>query len=160
MFITLINVILFKIKSMNIAIGNDHAGTAYKFSIIKYLEENGNQVINFGTDKEESMDYPDAIHPVAEAVESGKADLGIIICGSGNGAAMTANHHKKIRAAICWNDELVALARQHNNANILSIPARFVSEEDSIQFVKTFLSTDFEGGRHQKRIDKIPTDNC
>ena len=160
MFITLINVILFKIISMNIAIGNDHAGTTYKFNIIKYLEENGNQVINFGTDKEESMDYPDAIHPVAEAVESGKADLGIIICGSGNGAAMTANHHKKIRAALCWNDELVALARQHHNANILSIPARFVSQEDSIQFVKTFLSTDFEGGRHQKRIDKIPTDNC
>ena len=160
MFITLINVILFKISNMNIAIGNDHAGTTYKFKIIDYLTENGNQVINFGTDNEESMDYPDAIHPVAEAVESGKADLGIIICGSGNGAAMTANHHKKIRAALCWNDELVALARQHNNANILSIPARFVSEEDSIQFVKTFLSTDFEGGRHQKRIDKIPTDNC
>ena len=159
MFITLINVILFKILNMNIAIGNDHAGTTYKFKIIKHLEENGNQVINFGTDNEESMDYPDAIHPVAEAVESGKADLGIIICGSGNGAAMTANHHKKIRAALCWNDELVALARQHNNANILSIPARFVSQEDSIQFVKTFLSTDFEGGRHQKRIDKIPTDN-
>jgi ribose 5-phosphate isomerase B len=160
MFITLINVILFKIFNMNIAIGNDHAGTTYKFKIIEYLKKNGNQVINFGTDNEESMDYPDTIHPVAEAVESGKADLGIIICGSGNGAAMTANHHKNIRAALCWNDELVALARQHNNANILSIPARFVSEEDSIQFVKTFLSTDFEGGRHQKRIDKIPTDNC
>jgi ribose 5-phosphate isomerase B len=160
MFITLINVILFKIFNMNIAIGNDHAGTTYKFKIIEYLKNNGIQVINFGTDNEESMDYPDTIHPVAEAVESGKADLGIIICGSGNGAAMTANHHKKIRAALCWNNELVALARQHNNANILSIPARFVSEEDSIQFVKTFLSTDFEGGRHQKRIDKIPTDNC
>lgn len=160
MFITLINVILFKILSMTVAIGNDHAGTNYKFKIIDYLKKNGNQVINFGTDTEESMDYPDAIHPVAEAVESGKADFGIIICGSGNGAAMTANHHKKIRAALCWNDELVALARQHNNANILSIPARFVSEEDSIQFVKTFLSTGFEGGRHQTRIDKIPTDNC
>lgn len=160
MFITLINVILLKILNMNIAIGNDHAGTSYKFEIVKYLKDNGIEVMNFGTDKEESMDYPDAIHPVAEAVESGKADLGIIICGSGNGAAMTANHHKKIRAALCWNDELVALARQHNDANILSIPARFVSLEDSIQFVKTFLNTDFEGGRHQKRIDKIPTDNC
>jgi len=145
---------------MNIAIGNDHAGTTYKFEIIDYLDKKGINVINFGTDNEDSMDYPDAIHPVAEAVESGKVDLGIIICGSGNGAAMTANHHKKIRAALCWNDELVALARQHNNANILSIPARFVSLEDSLQFVKTFLSTDFEGGRHQKRIDKIPTDNC
>ena len=105
------------------------------------------------------MDYPDTIHPVAEAVESGAADLGIIICGSGNGAAMTANHHKKIRAALCWNDELVSLARQHNDANILSIPARFVSKEDALQFVKTFLNTKFEGGRHQTRIDKIPTDN-
>lgn len=160
MFITLINVILFKTYKMNIAIGNDHAGTNYKFKIIDYLKENGDQVINFGTDTEDSMDYPDAIHPVAEAVESGKADLGIIICGSGNGAAMTANHHKKIRAALCWTEELVSLARQHNNANILSIPARFVSIEDSIEFVKTFLSTDFEGGRHQKRIDKIPTDHC
>ena len=115
-------------------------------------------MLNFGTDTEESMDYPDAIHPVAEAVESGKADLGIIICGSGNGAAMTANHHQKIRAALCWNDELVSLARLHNDANILSIPARFVSEQDSLQFVKTFLNTAFEGGRHKNRIDKIPTD--
>ena len=145
---------------MKIAIGNDHAGTLYKFKIMDYLKDQGIEVINFGTDKEESMDYPDTIHPVAEAVESGNADLGIIICGSGNGAAMTANHHKKIRAALCWNNELVSLARQHNNANILSIPARFVSQEDSIHFVKTFLNTEFEGGRHQKRIDKIPTDNC
>ena len=151
---------MFKNQDMNIAIGNDHAGTGYKFKIIDYLKQQGYTVDNFGTDTEESMDYPDAIHPVAEAVESGKASLGIIICGSGNGAAMTANHHQKIRAALCWNDELVALARQHNDANILSIPARFVSEEDSIQFVKTFLSTKFEGGRHQKRINKIPTDNC
>ena len=160
MFITLINVILLKNTNMTIAIGNDHAGTSYKFEIVNYLKNNGNEVLNFGTDNEDSMDYPDTIHPVAEAVESGKADLGIIICGSGNGAAMTANHHKKIRAALCWNNELAALARQHNNANILSIPARFVSLDDSIEFVKTFINTDFEGGRHQKRIDKIPTDNC
>lgn len=160
MFITLITVILCKISDMNIAIGNDHAGTSYKFKIVEYLENSGNEVLNFGTDTEESMDYPDAIHPVAEAVESGKADLGIIICGSGNGAAMTANHHQKIRAALCWNDELVSLARQHNDANILSIPARFVSEQDSLQFVKTFLNTAFEGGRHKNRIDKIPTDCC
>ena len=143
---------------MKLAIGNDHAGTEYKFEIVNYLKDNGIEVANFGTNDTESMDYPDAIHPVAEAVESGNADLGIIICGSGNGAAMTANHHKKIRAALCWNDELVALARQHNDANILSIPARFVSKEDALQFVKTFLSTDFEGGRHQTRIDKIPTE--
>lgn len=145
---------------MNIAIGNDHAGTTYKYNIVEYLKSIGIKVVNFGTNDENSMDYPDAIHPVAEAVESGKADLGIIICGSGNGAAITANHHKGIRAALCWNNELVALARQHNNANILSIPARFVTQADSIEFVKTFLETDFEGGRHQQRIDKIPLDNC
>jgi len=142
---------------MNIAIGNDHAGTTYKFKIVEYLENKDINVINFGTDDDQSMDYPDTIHPVAEAVESGIADLGIIICGSGNGAAMTANHHQKIRAALCWNNELVSLARQHNDANILSIPARFVSEEDALQFVKTFINTEFEGGRHQLRIDKIPT---
>ena len=145
---------------MNIAIGNDHAGTKYKFEIVKHLENKGIKVYNFGTDDESSMDYPDAIHPVAEAVESGKADLGIILCGSGNGAAMTANHHKDIRAALCWTDELVALARQHNDANVLSIPARFVSQDEALKFVDTFLNTSFEGGRHKKRIDKIPVDNC
>jgi len=145
---------------MNIAIGNDHAGTIYKFEIIKKLELKNIHVLNFGTDKEESMDYPDAIHPVAEAVETGKATFGIILCGSGNGAAMTANHHKKIRAALCWNNELVALARQHNNANILSIPARYVSLEDALLFVETFLNTEFEGGRHLKRVNKIPNKNC
>jgi len=144
---------------MKLAIGNDHAGTEYKFAIVSYLKDKGIEVENFGTDDDQSMDYPDTIHPVAEAIESGNADLGIIICGSGNGAAMTANHHKKIRAALCWNDELVSLARLHNDANILSIPARFVSKEDALQFVKTFLNTKFEGGRHQTRIDKIPTDN-
>ena len=144
---------------MKIAIGNDHAGTSYKFEIKKLLESQGIEVMNFGTDLEESMDYPDAIHPVAEAVENGDADLGIILCGSGNGAAMTANHHRKIRAALCWNNELVELARQHNDANILSIPARFVSLEDSLKFVNTFLNTEFEGGRHQNRINKIPSAN-
>lgn len=142
---------------MKIAIGNDHAGTNYKFEIKKALENQGIGVLNFGTDSEESMDYPDAIHPVAEAVERGDADLGIILCGSGNGAAMTANHHQNIRAALCWNNELVSLARQHNDANVLSIPARFVSLEESLNFVQTFLNTEFEGGRHKTRIDKIPT---
>ncbi len=145
---------------MNIAIGNDHAGTSYKFKIIESLKEKGVEVLNFGTDNEDSMDYPDAIHPVAEAVETKKADLGIILCGSGNGAAMTANHHKNIRAALCWNNELVALARQHNDANILSIPARFVSLEEALEFVNTFLNTEFEGGRHQRRVEKIPSENC
>jgi len=141
---------------MTIAIGNDHAGTDYKFEIIKYLEAKGYKILNFGTDTSDSMDYPDTIHLVADAVEQKKANLGIIICGSGNGAAMTANHHRNIRAALCWTNELVSLARLHNDANILSIPARFVSLDDAIQFVKTFLNTKFEGGRHQNRIDKIP----
>lgn len=145
---------------MKIAIGNDHAGTLYKFEIVKLLESKGIEVTNYGTDDEKSMDYPDAIHPVAEAVETGAADFGIILCGSGNGAAMTANHHKNIRAALCWTDELVSLARQHNDANVLSIPSRFVSLEDALQFVETFLNTSFEGGRHKKRIDKIPVSNC
>ena len=139
-----------------IAIGNDHAGTHYKFQIIKLLEKQGYTVLNFGTDTMDSMDYPDSIHPVAEAVESGKAACGIIICGSGNGAQITANKHQGIRAGLVWNKELVSLARQHNNANILAIPARFVSLEDSLDFVKIFLHTDFEGGRHQKRVEKIP----
>ncbi|MFK5889601.1 MAG: RpiB/LacA/LacB family sugar-phosphate isomerase [Flavobacteriaceae bacterium] len=141
---------------MTIAIGNDHAGTDYKFEIIKKLEYKGYKVLNFGTDTKDSMDYPDTIHKVAEAVENKKATLGIILCGSGNGAAMTANHHKKIRAALCWNNELVALARQHNDANILSIPARFVSLKEALLFVDTFLNTAFEGGRHLRRVNKIP----
>lgn len=141
---------------MTIAIGNDHAGTQYKFEIVKFLEKKGYKVLNFGTDTDESMDYPDSIHPVANAVESGEADFGITLCGSGNGAQMAANKHQGIRAALCWNNELVALARAHNNANILSIPARFVTEQQALDFVDIFLTTEFEGGRHQTRIDKIP----
>jgi len=140
---------------MIIAIGNDHAGTQYKFEIIKHLEKKGYKILNFGTDTDDSMDYPDAIHPTAEAVESGKALLGIILCGSGNGAQMTANKHQGIRAALCWNNELVTLTRQHNNSNILTIPARFVSLQQAIGFVDIFISTDFEGGRHANRVHKI-----
>lgn len=140
----------------SIAIGNDHAGTQYKFEIIKLLESQDIKVLNFGTNTDDSMDYPDSIHPVADAIESGLVDYGIILCGSGNGAAITANKHQKVRAALCWNNELVSLARKHNDANILSIPARYVSEQQALGFVKTFLSTEFEGGRHQNRVDKIP----
>lgn len=140
---------------MTIAIGNDHAGTQYKFEIVKFLEKKGYKVLNFGTDTDESMDYPDTIHPVANAVESGEADFGITLCGSGNGAQMAANKHQGIRAALCWNNELVALARAHNNANVLSIPARFISVQQALSFVEIFLTTEFEGGRHQTRIDKI-----
>ena len=129
---------------MTIAIGNDHTGTEYKFEIIKYLEKKGYETLNFGTNTNDSMDYPDTIHPTANAVETGKAALGIILCGSGNGAQMSANKHQGIRAALCWNNELVALTRQHNDANILTIPARFVSLQQAISFVDTFLSTEFE----------------
>jgi len=140
---------------MTIAIGNDHAGTDYKFQIVKSLREKGYTVLNSGTDSSDSVDYPDFIHPVANAVEKGEASFGIIICGSGNGAQMTANKHQNIRAALCWNNELVALARQHNNANVLSIPARFVSVHQALAFVEIFLNTKFEGGRHQNRVSKI-----
>lgn len=140
---------------MTIAIGNDHAGTEYKFEIVKQLEAKGYKVLNFGTNSTDSMDYPDTIHPVAEAVENNKANFGIILCGSGNGAQITANKHQKIRAALCWNNELVELARLHNNANILSIPARFVSLHQALSFVNIFLNTSFEGGRHQNRVKKI-----
>ena len=140
---------------MTIAIGNDHAGTEYKFEIVKLLEELGHKVINFGTNTNDSMDYPDAIHPAAEAVETEQAEMGIILCGSGNGAQMTANKHQGVRAALCWNNELVELTRQHNNANVLTIPARFVSLQQALGFVQLFLSTEFEGGRHANRVNKI-----
>ncbi len=143
---------------MIIAIGNDHAGTVYKFEIIKQLEKAGHTVLNFGTDTLDSMDYPDAIHPTAKAVASKEAAFGIILCGSGNGAQITANKHQEVRAALCWNNELVALTRQHNNSNILTIPARFVSLQQAQGFVEIFLNTDFEGGRHATRVAKIA--NC
>jgi len=143
-------------NNMKIAIGNDHAGTAYKKVLVEILEEQGYTVTNFGTNTNDSMDYPDTIHPTSKAVAEGLVDFGIIICGSGNGAQMTANKHQNVRAALCWNNELVSLARKHNNANILSIPARFVALEQAISFVEIFLKTDFEGGRHQIRVSKIP----
>jgi ribose 5-phosphate isomerase B len=138
-----------------IAVGADHAGYEFKSSIVHWLKRNGYEVLDYGTDSEASTDYPDHIHPVADAVEEGRARLGIILCGSGNGAAMTANKHQGIRAALCWNNELASLARQHNDANVLSIPARFVPEAVALSMVQTFLETPFEGGRHQRRVDKI-----
>ena len=140
---------------MNISIGNDHAGTDYKFAIIKHLETKGITIKNYGTNTNDSVDYPDFIHPVAEDVENNKADFGIIICGSGNGANMTANKHQGVRSALCWNKEITALARQHNNANILSIPARYTALPQAIEIVDTFLNTTFEGGRHENRVNKI-----
>jgi len=140
---------------MKISIGNDHAGTEYKDEIIAFLKSRDHEVINHGTNTDESVDYPDFIHPVAEDVENGTSQFGIIICGSGNGANMTANKHQGIRSALCWNNEIVELARQHNNANILSIPARFVSLQQAVRFVELFLDTPFEGGRHERRVNKI-----
>lgn len=141
---------------MTISIGNDHAGTDYKFAIKAYLESKGYTVNNFGTDVNDSVDYADFVHPVAKTVVNKSSTYGILICGSANGVAMTANKYQEIRAGLCWNKEIVELIRQHNNANILCIPARFTAIPQAIQMVETFLNTDFEGGRHQKRIDKIP----
>jgi len=138
-----------------IAIGGDHAGVEYKAAIIEWLEGQGITVHNFGTNSTDSVDYPDFARPVAQSVAQGQAQLGILICGSGNGVCMTANKNPEIRAALTWNNELAALARQHNNANVLCIPARFVPLETALSMTQTFLSTAFEGGRHERRVDKI-----
>ncbi|MEE9439842.1 MAG: ribose 5-phosphate isomerase B [Saprospiraceae bacterium] len=140
---------------MKIAIGCDHAGVSYKEAIKKVLKKEKIEVLDQGTYNEDSVDYPDFSHPVATLVEKGEVDLGILICGSGNGVSMTANKHQSIRAALCWNAELAELAKLHNDANILSIPARFVSKRMANKMVRTFISTDFEGGRHKRRVDKI-----
>ena len=140
---------------MKIAIGGDHAGFPYKEPLSKMISKLGHQVIDFGTNSSDSVDYPDYIHPLSEALTEGKVDLAVIICGSGNGVAITANKHQKIRAAICWKIELAELARQHNDANAIAIPARFVSLKMAKNMVKTFLLTDFEGGRHARRVNKI-----
>jgi ribose 5-phosphate isomerase B len=138
-----------------IPIGADHAGFNLKEKIIEFLESKGYQVKDFGCFSEESIDYPDFAHPVAEMIEQNTGMLGILICGSGNGINMTANKHKGIRSALCWNTEIAALARQHNDANIVALPARFISEQEALEIVEIFLGTAFEGGRHQRRIDKI-----
>lgn len=140
---------------MKIAIGNDHAGTEYKLAIIGLLKSLKIEVINYGTDGSDSVDYADFVHPVASDVANGIVDRGIIICGSGNGASMTANKYQKVRCALCWTKEIVQLAREHNDANILSLPARFISLPQALEMISTYLNTDFEGGRHERRIEKI-----
>ena len=140
---------------MKISIGNDHAGPEYKFAIIKMLEANGHEVTNYGTDSVDSVDYPDFGHAVAKDINDKNTDFGIIICGSGNGIAMSANKHQNVRAALCWTKEIAALARQHNDANIISIPARFTSIPQAVEMVEIFLKTNFEGGRHAVRVGKI-----
>lgn len=138
-----------------IAIGADHAGFEFKELLKKWLEKNGYQVKDFGTHSLDSVDYPDFAHPVASEVESTKADLGVLLCGSANGVAITANKHQGVRAALCWNEEVASLARQHNDANVVCIPARFVSYEQAEKILDRFLHASFEGGRHAKRVDKI-----
>lgn len=140
---------------MKITIGNDHTGTEYKKVIMQYLLSQHYDVTNVGTDSPESVDYPDFAHPVGEMIDKGEADWGIVICGSGNGVAMTVNKHPKVRCALCWNKEIAALAREHNNANVIAIPARFTAVEQALEMVKTFLNTPFEGGRHARRVEKI-----
>ncbi|MES2702860.1 MAG: ribose 5-phosphate isomerase B [Bacteroidota bacterium] len=142
-------------RSLPIAIGADHAGFEYKEELKKKLEAAGWQVADKGTYILDSVDYPDFAHPVADMVEGGQAAAGILVCGSGNGVCMTANKHKGIRAALCWTNELAALSRQHNNANVICIPSRFVSFDDAELMANTFLATAFEGGRHERRVEKI-----
>lgn len=138
-----------------IAIGNDHAGTELKKQLKSFLEEYGYELTNYGTDSNDSVDYPDYVHPVTKAVENNEADFGILICGSAQGVAITANKHKNIRAAVCWESEISSLARKHNNANVLCLPARFVSEKEANTITLIFLQTEFEGGRHLKRVQKM-----
>ena len=140
---------------MKFSIGCDHAGPVYKEAITKHLENQGFIVVNRGTNTEDSVDYPDHAHAVAKDVESGNSDLGILICGSANGVSMTANKHQKIRAGLAWTPEIAELAKTHNNANVICIPARFVSQSDAIAIVDAFVNADFEGGRHERRVNKI-----
>ncbi|HPH17708.1 MAG: ribose 5-phosphate isomerase B [Haliscomenobacter sp.] len=139
-----------------ISIGCDHAGFPYKDAIKAMLTTMGIEVKDYGTFSLDSVDYPDFVHPVANDVENAQADLGVLLCGSGNGVAITANKHQGIRAALCWTEEIAALARQHNNANIVCLPVRYTTLEQAEAIVKTFLSAEFEGGRHAQRVDKIP----
>lgn len=141
---------------MKVAFASDHAGYQLKKHLIEVMENKGYECVDFGTHSEESCDYPDYAHPAAESVERGECDFGIAMCGTGNGIAMTLNKHQGIRAALCWLPEIAALAKQHNNANILVLPARFVSFEEADRILDAYLNNSFEGGRHQRRIDKIP----
>ena len=142
-------------SEMTIAMASDHAGFALKQQVQLFLEDNGAKVKDFGCYDTESCDYPDYAHPLADAVEKGEYEFGIIICSTGNGICMTANKHQGIRAALCWDTKLAELARQHNNANVLALPASFISSVKALDIVRTFFQTDFEGGRHERRINKI-----
>lgn len=141
---------------MKIAFASDHAGFILKQNIMQYLQQKGIETYDFGCDSQDSCDYPDFAHPLAQAVEKNEYDFGIVICSTGNGITMTANKHQKIRAALCWQPQLATLARQHNNANVLGLPANFVSQNEAIKIVEAFLEAEFEGGRHLRRVNKIP----
>ena len=141
---------------MKIGICSDHAGFDYKTDLISHLQANGHEIVDFGTHSTASMDYPDVAQPLAEAVEKGDVELGIAMCGTGNGMQMALNKHQGIRAGLCWDVEIAQLIRQHNNANVLVMPARFIPFEKVIEITDAYLATGFEGGRHQGRIDKIP----
>ncbi|WP_321286626.1 ribose 5-phosphate isomerase B [uncultured Sunxiuqinia sp.] len=143
-------------NKLKIALSSDHAGYERKQVVLNFLKEQGVIYQDFGAFSAESSDYPDWAHPMAEAIENKEFDFGISLCGSGNGINMTANKHQDIRSAICWKPEIAALARLHNNANVCALPARFITDDEAIMIVKTFLSTDFEGGRHLRRINKMP----
>ena len=143
------------LNEMSIALASDHAGFALKQQVRAFLEENGATVHDFGCYSTESCDYPDFAHPLAYAVEKGEFDFGIVICSTGNGICISANKHQGIRAALCWETQLAELARQHNNANVLGLPANFISAEKALDIVRTFFRTDFEGGRHERRVNKI-----
>ena len=142
-------------QNQTIAIGCDHAGFPFKDPIIAHLKELGYEVKDFGTYSLDSVDYPDFVHPVAKSIESGESQFGVLICGSGEGVCITANKHAGIRAALVWRDDITALSCQHNNANVICLPSRFISQNDAIKFVDVFLSTKFEGGRHERRVEKI-----
>ncbi len=142
-------------KDLPIAIGADHAGVDYKAAIINWLQQKGYTVTNFGTDTTDSVDYPDFAHPVAQAIEDGKASFGILLCGSANGVAITANKHQNIRAGLSWNNDVSKLIRMHNNCNVICIPARFVALNIALEMLANFMQTPFEGGRHQNRVNKI-----
>jgi ribose 5-phosphate isomerase B len=147
--------VLLFMENLNLAIGGDHAGFGLKNKIIEHLKGKGHSIKDFGTYSEESTDYPDYAHPVSKGVQEKEFNFGILICGSANGINMTANKYPGIRSAICWKEEIAELARLHNDANIIALPARFIEEEEAIKAVDTFLNTRFEGGRHQKRVEKI-----
>lgn len=142
-------------KTLRVAIGGDHAGFGYKQIVLNWLQEQNFETADFGPYSEDSFDYPDSAHPLSDAIEKGRYDFGILICGSGNGVCMTANKHQGVRAGLVWTNEVAKLIRLHNDANVICLPARFISKEQALGFVQTFLNTTFEGGRHGRRVDKI-----